>query len=115
MSRRFGLTLRRCRMWRFSTQNLFTCSQDSQERMKELIREHRLNRIVVSACTPKTHEGIFMETLEACGLNRYLFEMANIRNQDSWVHAGRSGMRHRKGKGSGSDGGCPGGYAEAAS
>jgi heterodisulfide reductase subunit A-like polyferredoxin len=71
----------------YTAQNLFTCSQDSQEKIKELIREHRLNRIVVSACTPKTHEAIFMETLEACGLNRYLFEMANIRNQDSWVHS----------------------------
>jgi len=68
-------------------QNLFTCSQDSQEKMKEIIKEHRLNRIVVAACTPKTHEGIFMDTLEACGINKYLFEMANIRNQDSWVHS----------------------------
>ncbi len=70
----------------YAGQNLFTCSQDSQEQMKEIIKEHRLNRIVVAACTPKTHEGIFMDTLEACGLNKYLFEMANIRNQDSWVH-----------------------------
>ncbi len=68
-------------------QNLFSCSQDSQEKMKELIKEHQLNRIVVAACTPKTHEAIFMDTLEAVGLNKYLFEMANIRNQDSWVHA----------------------------
>jgi heterodisulfide reductase subunit A-like polyferredoxin len=71
----------------FATENLFTCSQDSQEQMKSFIKEHRLNRVVVSACTPKTHEGIFMDTLEACGLNKYLFEMANIRNQNSWVHA----------------------------
>jgi heterodisulfide reductase subunit A-like polyferredoxin len=71
----------------YAGQNLFTCSQDSQEQMKALILEHRLNRIVVAACTPKTHEGIFMDTLEAVGLNKYLFEMANIRNQDSWVHA----------------------------
>ncbi len=71
----------------FSTQNLFTCSQDSQEKMKEIIREENLNRVVVAACTPKTHEGIFMDTLQACGLNKYLFEMANIRNQDSWCHS----------------------------
>jgi len=71
----------------YAGQNLFTCSQDSQEEMKEVIKEHRLNRIVVAACTPKTHEGIFMDTLEACGINKYLFEMANIRNQDSWVHS----------------------------
>ena len=71
----------------YAGQNLFTCSQDSQEEMKQVIKEHRLNRIVVAACTPKTHEGIFMDTLEACGINKYLFEMANIRNQDSWVHS----------------------------
>jgi heterodisulfide reductase subunit A-like polyferredoxin len=71
----------------FAGQNLFTCSQDSQEQMKQLIAEHRLNRVVVAACSPKTHEGIFMDTLEATGRNKYLLEMANIRNQDSWVHA----------------------------
>ena len=71
----------------YTTQNLFTCSQDSQDQMKEIIKEHQLNRIVVAACSPKTHEVIFMETIEACGLNKYLFEMANIRNQDSWVHS----------------------------
>jgi heterodisulfide reductase subunit A-like polyferredoxin len=71
----------------YAGQNLFTCSQDSQELMKDIIKEHRLNRIVVAACTPKTHEAIFMDTLEACGLNKYLFEMANIRNQGSWVHS----------------------------
>jgi len=66
--------------------NLFTCSQDVQDTMKEIILENNLNRVVVASCTPKTHEPIFMETLEACGLNKYLFEMANIRNQDSWSH-----------------------------
>jgi heterodisulfide reductase subunit A-like polyferredoxin len=71
----------------YAGQNLFTCSQDSQEQMKEIIKENNLNRIVVAACTPKTHEAIFMDTLEACGLNKYLFEMANIRNQGSWVHS----------------------------
>ncbi len=68
-------------------QNLFTCSQDTQEQMKEVIAEHKLNRIVVASCTPKTHEGIFMDTLQACGLNKYLFEMANIRNQNAWIHS----------------------------
>jgi len=56
--------------------------------MKEVIREHKLNRVVVAACSPMTHEPLFQETIQACGLNRYLFEMANIRNQDSWVHSG---------------------------
>jgi heterodisulfide reductase subunit A-like polyferredoxin len=70
----------------YTTQNLFTCSEDAQQQMKEVIRENNLNRIVVASCSPKTHEAIFMETLESCGLNKYLFEMANIRNQNSWVH-----------------------------
>jgi heterodisulfide reductase subunit A-like polyferredoxin len=68
-------------------ENLFTCSQDSQDEMKEIIKEHKLNRVVVAACSPKTHEPIFQDTMESCGLNKYLFEMANIRNQDSWVHS----------------------------
>jgi len=68
--------------------NLFSCSQDSQELMKGLIREHGLNRLVIAACTPKTHEPIFMDTLEKSGLNKYLIEMANIRNHNSWVHSG---------------------------
>ncbi|MCJ7830278.1 MAG: FAD-dependent oxidoreductase, partial [Desulfobacterales bacterium] len=71
----------------YADENLFTCSQDTQEKIKEKIQEHRLNRLVVAACTPKTHEKIFMETMEASGLNKYLFEMANIRNQDSWIHS----------------------------
>ncbi len=71
----------------YSTQNLFTCSQDSQDQMKEIIKENKLNRVVVAACSPKTHEPIFQDTMESCGLNKYLFEMANIRNQDSWVHS----------------------------
>ena len=71
----------------FTDQNLFTCSQDTQDKIKEMVIEHKLNRVVVASCTPKTHEGMFMDTLEACGLNKYLFEMANIRNQNSWVHS----------------------------
>ncbi len=70
----------------YAGNNLFTCSQDTQDKMKEVIEEHNLNRIVVAACTPKTHEPIFQDTMEKAGLNKYLFEMANIRNQDSWVH-----------------------------
>ncbi|MHB9074377.1 MAG: FAD-dependent oxidoreductase [Desulfobaccales bacterium] len=66
--------------------NLFTCSQDTQVRMTGNIEEHQLNRVVVAACTPITHEPLFRETLIDAGLNKYLFEMANIRNQDSWVH-----------------------------
>jgi len=66
--------------------NLFTCSQDTQVQMTRVIEEQNLNRVVVAACTPITHEPLFRETLIDAGLNKYLFEMANIRNQDSWVH-----------------------------
>ncbi|PID43043.1 MAG: heterodisulfide reductase, partial [Proteobacteria bacterium] len=67
--------------------NLFSCSQDTQDNMMQTIREQGLNRVVVAACTPRTHEPLFRETLKAAGLNEYLVEMANIRNQNSWVHA----------------------------
>ncbi len=68
-------------------ENLFTCSQDTQDKMVEVIKEQNLNRIVVAACTPRTHEPLFQETIREAGLNSYLFEMANIRNQCTWVHA----------------------------
>ena len=67
--------------------NLFSCSQDAQNQMVQTIKEKRLNRVVVAACTPRTHEPLFRETLKSAGLNEYLVEMANIRNQNSWVHA----------------------------
>jgi len=68
-------------------ENLFTCSQDTQEKLVEVIKKNDLNRIVVAACTPKTHEALFQETLRDAGLNEHLFEMANIRNQCTWVHS----------------------------
>ena len=70
----------------YAEDNLYTCSQDTQERIKSLIKEHKLNRIVVAACTPRTHEPLFQNTIREAGLNPYLFEMANIRDQCSWVH-----------------------------
>jgi heterodisulfide reductase subunit A len=70
----------------YAEQNMFSCSQDTQTQISATIKEHRLNRVVVTACTPKTHEPLFQETLINGGLNKYLFEMANIRNQCSWVH-----------------------------
>jgi heterodisulfide reductase subunit A len=69
-------------------QNLFTCSQDTQDKMVEVVKEQHLNRIVVAACTPRTHEPLFQETIRNAGLNPYLFDMANIRNQCTWVHSG---------------------------
>lgn len=70
----------------YATDALYACSQDFQERMKEIIKEHQLNRVVVASCSPRTHEPLFQETLREAGLNPYLFEMANIRDQNSWVH-----------------------------
>ncbi|MEK7477230.1 MAG: FAD-dependent oxidoreductase [Candidatus Coatesbacteria bacterium] len=67
---------------------LYTCSTDSQQKIRDAIREHGLNRVVVAACTPRTHEPLFRSTIREGGLNPYLFEMANIRDQDAWVHAG---------------------------
>ncbi len=66
--------------------NLYSCSSDSQERIKELIAEHNLNRFIVASCTPRTHEALFQETCQEAGMNKYLFEMVNIRDQCSWVH-----------------------------
>ncbi|MGC9110276.1 MAG: FAD-dependent oxidoreductase [candidate division WOR-3 bacterium] len=70
----------------YAEENLFTCSQDTQEKIKRIIQEQRLNRVVVASCTPRTHEPLFQETLAEAGLNRHLFTMANIRDQCSWVH-----------------------------
>jgi heterodisulfide reductase subunit A len=82
----------------YAEQNLFSCSQDTQGQISQIIKEHRLNRVVVSACTPKTHEALFQETLINGGLNKYLFEMANIRNQCSWVHKEDKEAATRKAK-----------------
>ena len=70
----------------YAEENLYTCSQDTQDRIKNAIIEHKLNRVVVASCTPRTHEPLFRATLREAGLNEYLFEMANIRDQCSWVH-----------------------------
>ncbi|WP_342778663.1 FAD-dependent oxidoreductase [Desulfosoma caldarium] len=67
--------------------NLFTCSRDTQDRVVQVIQDKGLNRLVVAACSPRTHEALFQETLTQAGLNKYLLEMANIRNLDSWVHS----------------------------
>ena len=69
-----------------SEEFLFSCSQDSIERIKERINEHKLNRVVVASCTPRTHAPLFMSSLKEAGLNPYLFEQANIREHSSWVH-----------------------------
>ncbi len=70
----------------YAERNLYTCSQDTQDRIRERIEEYGLNRVVVASCTPRTHEPLFQETIRGAGLNPHLFQMANIREQDSWVH-----------------------------
>jgi len=70
----------------YATENLYTCSVDAQKIIAEKIKEHNLNRVVVASCTPRTHEPLFQSVLVKAGLNPYLFAMANIRDQCSWVH-----------------------------
>ena len=70
----------------YAEANLYTCSQDTQKLIREKIQQYNLNRVVVASCTPRTHEPLFRETVREAGLNPYLFEMANIRDQCSWVH-----------------------------
>jgi heterodisulfide reductase subunit A len=70
----------------YAGENIFSCSSDTQEKMKEKIKEFNLNRVVVASCTPRTHEPLFQNTIREAGLNSYLFEMANIRDQCSWIH-----------------------------
>ncbi len=67
-------------------ENVYTCSQDAQEAMAETIKREKLNRVVVAACSPSTHEPLFQSTLMASGLDPNLIDMANIRNQCSWAH-----------------------------
>jgi heterodisulfide reductase subunit A-like polyferredoxin len=71
----------------FATHTMFTCADTSLSNIRDMIVAHRLNRIVVASCTPRTHEPLFRETLREAGLNPFLFEMANIRDQCSWVHS----------------------------
>jgi len=82
----------------YATDNLYSCSQDTQETISQIIKQKNLNRVVVAACTPKTHEPLFQETLINAGLNKYLFEMANIRNQNSWVHKNNPELATQKAK-----------------
>ncbi|GAI95402.1 unnamed protein product, partial [marine sediment metagenome] len=71
---------------KYATHCMFACSTDQLQEIKQSIRDHNLNRVVVASCTPRTHEPLFRNTLREAGLNPYLFELANIREQDAWVH-----------------------------
>jgi heterodisulfide reductase subunit A-like polyferredoxin len=79
-------------------ENLFTCAEDTQAKMKQVITERQLNRVVVASCTPRTHQVLFRETCREAGLNQYLFEMANIRDQCTWVHMGEPEKATEKAK-----------------
>ena len=82
----------------FAEESMYACSQDAQSKMVELIKEKNLNRVVVAACSPKTHEPLFQDTLVNAGLNKYLFEMTNIRNHNSWVHKSNPEIATQKAK-----------------
>ncbi len=82
----------------YATNTMFACSTDQQQEIKRLIHEHNLNRVVVASCTPRTHEPLFRDTLREAGLNPYLFELSNIREQDSWVHQGEPEAATQKAK-----------------
>ncbi len=66
--------------------SLYTCSQDNQQKIKETIEKHKLNRIVIASCTPRTHEPLFQDTIREVGLNPFLLEFVSIREHCSWVH-----------------------------
>jgi len=80
----------------FADDMLYACSQDNQDKLREIIQAHKLNRVVVASCSPRTHEPLFQQTLLQSGMNKYLFEMANIRDQCSWVHRSDNERATRK-------------------
>jgi heterodisulfide reductase subunit A len=70
----------------YATDNLYTCAEDGLDAIREGIKKHKLNRVIVASCTPRTHAPLFQATCESAGLNKYLFTFVNIREQCSWVH-----------------------------
>jgi len=82
----------------YAEDNLYTCSQDAQDHIREMIAKYKLNRVVVASCSPRTHEPLFQQTLREAGLNPHLFEMANIRDQCSWVHMNQAEQATNKAK-----------------
>jgi heterodisulfide reductase subunit A len=78
---------RKLRNVEYAEHVMFACSEDTCKKIRDTIKDKHLNRIIVAACSPRTHGGLFQDTLLEAGLNKYLFEMANIRNHCSWVHS----------------------------
>jgi len=79
-----------------SMRNRYTCADPGQDEIRKHIQEHRLNRVVVAACSPRLHEPTFRQCVVEAGLNPYLMEMANIREHCSWVHGDNQEMATRK-------------------
>ena len=82
----------------YAEDNIYSCSDDAQRHIQEMIKIYKLNRVVVASCTPRTHEPIFRDTCKQAGSNPYLFEMANIRDQCSWVHMKEPELATKKAK-----------------
>jgi heterodisulfide reductase subunit A len=80
----------------YSDDLMYACAPDGQEKIKELINEHNLNRVIVASCTPRTHAPLFQDTIREVGLNKYLFELADIREQCSWCHMGQKEIATKK-------------------
>jgi heterodisulfide reductase subunit A len=70
----------------YASDQMFSCAGNTQKEIEDAIRDNNINRVVIAACSPKTHESIFRGVMERAGLNPFLLEMSNIRNMDSWVH-----------------------------
>lgn len=73
----------------YVTDTIYACAQDNQDVIKGVVKEQNLNRVVIAACTPRTHEPLFQETIRDAGLNKYLFDLSDIREQCSWCHPGQ--------------------------
>ncbi len=82
----------------FADEGKWSCSVDYLARLKEAIKEHNLNRVVIASCTPRTHEPLFKQTVKEAGLNPYLLEFVSIREQVSWVHMGEPEIATEKAK-----------------
>lgn len=80
----------------YVTNTIYACAQDNQDMIKQTIREQNLNRVVIASCTPRTHEKLFQETIREAGLNKYLFDLADIREQCSWCHKGQNEAATKK-------------------
>jgi heterodisulfide reductase subunit A len=80
----------------YVTNTIYACAQDNQDVIKQTIKDQNLNRVVIASCTPRTHEKLFQETIREAGLNKYLFDLADIREQCSWCHKGRNEVATKK-------------------